>query len=390
MDSNIEIVCEFLNVYKDNNKILNINTIKYDDLTMIYTNILSNNLHHSNKKIDNFIHNINFCVIDNDYNIKALMYKNLNISLLDMKVISDNNFFNKLTFYKYYIGHYYILFEHNNKKYYATRYEINLLDNNKTLIYLQTSNNISNNFIHINSKYHNILCYSDNNKLLSNDIINLQEDTEIKFTSFDDFKLNIENLNKNNILNKKITYGGYIIKFNNISYKINTLIYNELKSNIPSNININKCFLKLYQNNKLYLYINYISLYPNDILQRINLSIKNIAKELLNLYHITRNKNNSALYNRISNNYKKVLYELHTKFIEIRKTEFNLDDQLEIKKSITLNIVYNYLKELDIEYLIMIYIERFELIKILNDLNLKNIMSECINTTTISYLLNKN
>jgi hypothetical protein len=371
-------ITAFLNIFNFNNKILNINVISYDNLIMIYTNILSNNLHHSNKIIDNFIHNINFCVVTLDKKIKAFMPKYKNITLTEIQKLNN---FNNLEFYKYYIGNYYNIFECNNKMYYATRYEINLLENNNLI-----SNQDKFNLIHINSKYHNILCYDDDYSLITNKIVDINNN--INFNSFEEFKNNFEELNKNDTLNKKITLGGFIIIINNKLYKINTQIYNELKSNLI-NTNINKCFLKLYQNNKLYSYVSYMTLYPSDIIHRINTSMKSISKELLNLYHITRNKNNSILYSKLTNNHKKILYELHTKFIEIRKNEYNLDDDMEIKKSITLATVYKYLKDLDIEYLIILYQERDEIINILQELNINNILTDCISTKTISYLLNK-
>ena len=47
----------------------NIHIVNYDNLKLIYTSQLNINLHHSNLIIDFIIHNIDFIITDNNYNL---------------------------------------------------------------------------------------------------------------------------------------------------------------------------------------------------------------------------------------------------------------------------------------------------------------------------------
>ena len=90
---------------------------------------------------------------------------------------------------------------------------------------------------------------------------------------------------------------------------------------MPYYSNINKCFIDLYKNDNLCFIINYMSQYTSEIINRVNSSIKTLSKEILNIYHFTRNKENSELYNILSNNYKTILFDIHKIFIYFRKNE---------------------------------------------------------------------
>jgi hypothetical protein len=70
-----------------------------------------------------------------------------------------------------------------------------------------------------------------------------------------------------------------------------------------------------------------------------------------------------------------------------------MNDYFIDKKSLNVDIVYKYLKKLNIEVLENIFLEREKLIdatkNILSDKNFKIFFEDCINTKTMSYLLKK-
>ena len=166
--------------------------------------------------------------------------------------------------------------------------------------------------------------------------------------------------------------------------------------------NINKAYLELYKNDNLKFIINYMSPYSQEIIKRVNLSIKTLSKEFLNIYHITRKKLNPDLYNILSNNYKTILFDLHKIFIYTRKQENNdenSDEFFMIKKSLTHDIIYKYLKKININLLTQIYIDRLQLINDIPTIKIdidnmkfdtnefKILFNDCINTKTMGFLL---
>ena len=127
-----------------------------------------------------------------------------------------------------------------------------------------------------------------------------------------------------------------------------------------------------------------------------------ISKEFLNIYHITRKKSNSELYNILSNNYKTILFDLHKIFIMVRQNEKNIENSDEfffIKKSLNHEIIYKYLKKININLLSQIYIDRLQLIENMSKIKIdidnmkfdtndfKILFNDCINTKTMGYLL---
>jgi hypothetical protein len=152
-----------------------------------------------------------------------------------------------------------------------------------------------------------------------------------------------------------------------------------------------------------------MSPYPSDIIKRVNFSIKTLSREFLNIYHVTRKKANAELYNILSNNYRTILFDLHKIFIYTRKSEegvvtkinniINSDEEFNEKKSLNHDIIYKYLKKINIGLLCDIFIDRIELLnKIQNitiDMNnvrmncneFKILFTDCIHTKTMSHLL---
>jgi hypothetical protein len=175
---------------------------------------------------------------------------------------------------------------------------------------------------------------------------------------------------------------------------IENKLYEKISGLLPKYTNINKIYLDLYKNDNLNYVINYLSLYPSDIIKRINLSFKTISKEYLNIYHMTRKKAHPEIYEKLDETNKKILYDFHTIFITTRKNEFMIQNEIADKKSLTVDTVYKYIKKIDTDILENIYLNRNELIKSIKEVfdnnNFKIFFEDCINTKTISYLLNKN
>ena len=90
---------------------------------------------------------------------------------------------------------------------------------------------------------------------------------------------------------------------------------------------------------------------------------------------------------------KKILYDLHTIFINTRKNEYIVNEEFADKKSLNVDIVYKYIKRLQLDVLEHIYLNRNNLIKkiksIFKDDNFKIFFEDCINTKTISYLISR-
>ena len=64
----IKNISDFIEMIKINPNINNIYISEFETLKIIYTNKINFNLHHSNKLIDFILHNIEFIIIDNEYN----------------------------------------------------------------------------------------------------------------------------------------------------------------------------------------------------------------------------------------------------------------------------------------------------------------------------------
>ena len=217
----------------------------------------------------------------------------------------------------------------------------------------------------------------------------------MQFTNLSELMDNVSQLNKHDMGIKTITAEGYILKvYDNNKHtglfkllKIQTEIYQKLIQLKPNNINMSQNYLELYQKNLLNEHLPYFTKYTNDIINRIHMSMKNLSKEFLDLYHSTRQKKNSNLYNSLPDIYKKVLYGLHGLFIEFRKLSFKKD--IKSSKSITIHDVYYYLKKLHPFQLKHIYLERSNMIK--NNLsNYSFINTDCIYTLTLTSLMFQN
>ena len=118
-------------------------------------------------------------------------------------------------------------------------------------------------------------------------------------------------------------------------------------------------YIEIYTNNKFYKIGSYLSKYFEKTLHLIDDSFKTLSKEILNIYHLTRNKKNNNLYSKFKLVYKKILYDIHKIYIELKKNDID-----EIKKiSIGINNINIYLKSLSSENIKELLIEREKIIK---------------------------
>ena len=237
------------------------------------------------------------------------------------------------------------------------------------------------------------------NTLYNNDIelySNFIKMSEYNFSCYDEFENSINKISHDNLLSKKITTEGFIfwnIK-KNYFIKIQTDIYININTIKSSNKNNYRIYLNLYQKDKLTDFLPYVSKYTNEIINRINISMKTLSKEFLNIYHVTRHKNNKELYNSLTELYKKILFQLHGIYIYKRKNEFNHSnisnsENISISdlesKSISVHDIYHYLKTIPFDQLYQIYIDRLNMIN--NPLLIPNLNVQCIYTLTQTQLM---
>lgn len=394
--------------FEKNHKILQLSLSELDGLYFIKPDIISSNLIHSDKFINYILHNIDYIIFDLTFDLIYFKYKKNKIDkshniLNEMKTKWD-----EVIVYNYDIGFNTTLVYYNDKYYYVNNFTLQKTTKNIDILIEKSELNFKENIftdIVISSKsIYQILYYKHN---LLQDTIFLSNSELLHYSCLDELLFDLENISLLNEHKKKITTGGFILKYNSTEYILNTCIYQKIKDIIPSNTNINKCYIEFYKNDNLGFVINYISPYPADIIKRINSTFKTLSREFLNIYHVTRNKANSELYNVLSNNYKMILFDLHKIFIYTRKNEepknisyiINSNDDFYEKKSLNHDITYKYMKKISTEQISNILIDRINLIKNINNIKIdmnnikmntnefKILFNDCIHTKTMSYLL---
>lgn len=182
------------------------------------------------------------------------------------------------------------------------------------------------------------------------------------FSCLDELVVNMEHKEYENKTMKNIEVAGYIIDFHE-SEKLNqtfiyyTSLYSELLKLLRKYKNRNTLYLNLYQKDELPTYLPFMSKYYPDIIARVNLSMCTITREILNIYHSTRNRKNPELFNSLTDSYKKVLNKLHNIFLENceKKTLWNCN--------ISLGNVYTILKQLSTSELRIIFLDRKTVMK---------------------------
>jgi len=218
---------------------------------------------------------------------------------------------------------------------------------------------------------------------------------KIFFSCFDELEFDLIEGIKTMDKTKKLTNAGYLIEYQNQIYVLQNKLYEKILKLNPPYPNPMKRYLDLYKSDNLNYIINYIYLYPYELIKRINSSLKTLSKEFLNIYHLTRNHANPEIYEKLSADEKKILYDLHEIFITTRQNELHTNPQEFIdKKSVTVDSVYKYLKKMEIDQFLKLYTNRKELILNINSLpgvpEHKIFLEDDINVKIIEVLLNKN
>jgi hypothetical protein len=378
-----------------------------DNFFSIYTENISTDLHCCNKIIDKIIHVVNYAVFKkNNLKIVSFVPKINKLNNID----DINNLkLNNLSIYKNYTGIYVIFFKYNNIYYAFTKNNIFVGSQNENIInilYLLTDFDDMNiyHLIYFNNKLKQIPYYNESGEITNKCLYKLSMhkkdecennqilDQRLIYGCFDEIKYDFSINENNNIMSKRILFGGYIIRIGNEIFLYESKVYRTLVNNIPLCENINICLLNLYCTDKLSTLLPFLSPYSNDIIKRINTSMKTISKEVLNIYHKTRNRQSSDLYKLLPNNYKKILYELHTIFVNSRKNEYDNHDKTDIieKKSLSIEDVYKYIKKSESDIIISLYINRNELYDKLveHNIDIENILyNNCVYTRTQTELM---
>lgn len=210
---------------------------------------------------------------------------------------------------------------------------------------------------------------------------------EIKFQNVEEMLNNLKTNNDRDVASKNITTEGYAMKIYSDSNKqgkfiigkLQTEIYRYIMNSKPNVQNVYQIYLEFYKQDKLTELLPYFYKGKNSIVLKIHNSMKILTKEMLELYHMTRNKRNEALYELMPKIYKKVLYDLHGLYIKNKKgdeqenvnyeltptntitDEKQLDNKL--NKSINIHDVYNFLKTMPLKQIIKIFQEREKLVE---------------------------
>lgn len=397
----------------------------YDDLCVISIPSLSPSLKHMNKLVDNVIHNVKVCVI-NKHTLLPIIYMNKTQNYFDgnpiFNIIHTYDYLkhkDTIKIYKHYIGLSVVMFHHENnwllliknklhkldscdfitsifKKTLVTKVDVEQLNTNVVYEFTFFHYRLNKPVIYSNwgENYEEILYIKSTEKYTLNPFLsdipnNFIKNTRLYFSCFDEMNAYLGDLHKNNIHNKKITARGLLFTYSidNNTYKValNTGIYDEISTYFDKNQNIHRTHLYIYQKDKCNEVLTYVTYNCHQIIRRINISLKTLSKEILNIYFLTRNKQNIDLYNILPKCYRYCLFNIHKIFMTKREEDIlNKDfDGIIEKRSVTVDNVYGFLKNIQHDMLIEIYMVRIDLLNEIKKLSLKNteiMYDTCINT----------
>ena len=260
------------------------------------------------------------------------------------------------------------IIEYLNETTFGTKMDLNKLNTDYCYHVAKTDSDIVT--LLITKKYTNIIT----------------ESNLFKTGKFDDLQNDLTDLGRINKENKKIINTGFIIIHNQDDiYKIyeDTYCFIKDRSNLT---NIHELMLDLYKKDKLTQIAPLITKYVNDNINRINIFMKTLSKEILNIYHITRQKN--SIYNDLPLIYKKILSDIHNIYITEKTNTSNKNEyELIDSKSITIHDIYYYLKDTSTDILVDIGKQRLLLIENNNLIIIPYHNSTCIYTVTETKLL---
>lgn len=325
-----------------------------------------------------------------------------------------------------------VVFNHHDQWYVSTRRCLNADDSNwiKNKSYREMFNeaiegkfsleeldkNLCYHFVLIHHKNRNIVSYdylgSEYKEILQTFVSEKYTLKEVNFTINSKVKkqekTNFESLehllNKIAVIDEKdrndkhISTEGFIVRFYHgevhnspfTTIKLQTPIYQTLQKMRPNNSNIHQAYLELYQHDKLAEFLTYFGTrHRNDIVKRVHTSMRTIAKEVLDLYHMTRQKRHPELYQILPDTYKKILYALHGLYIQHRKKEFKEEspDIESNSRSINVHDVYHYIKHLPFTETRQLFYERSLLISKDQNNEFSFLNKGCINTLSQQTLM---
>lgn len=417
-----------------------------DEFLIISTSKINENLRHIDSQLDRVLHQTKFILIEKQ-SYMPICYLEKSIKESDYTYINPENSYlrryvydkikdyhtaefdkNKFSVYVHHIGSYVIIFHHSDKWYFILHnnvYEFNCNNHpvlyehigdhmhkfNKSVCYhlMLIDTRIRRLIIPSCDRNHVILIKVTEKYTLSSKPISyidkqtsglihdvLIQDKRVFFSCLDELQVHLEELDAINIKMKRLHNRGYIVslydhQLDHINISYDTTTYKRIISMVPAGMSIHEVHLKLYQNDKLNYFLQYITDSYNDIVKRINISMSTLSREILDIYHMTRKKKNSDLYNILPQSYRRMLYKLHSNYIaqknkkdsvgqsfelddiinEDLQTDNELNDNCEGKVSISVDNVYTKLKELDIYNLVELYKDRDELI---NSLTMHNLL----------------
>lgn len=418
-----------------------INIEETDDICIFSTLPIFCNLRNTNDFVDKVSHQVKTCIVDKK-TLLPLVYVDKHINYMDRgsyysdsigEIVSKSNYLNeknKIKFYKNYIGEYIVLFYlcdkwmilNNNKIYnlkessdmlpclfcdlIMTKVNINLLDKNISYHFVMAHYRLNKCVLYPEwgNEYKELIFIKSEEKGTleqSTDLVSdkLVKNSRLFFSCKDELLHYVDTLNDIDILNKKLTVRGILMIVLNETgestcINFDTSLYNTIASNFVLNPNIHQTHLDLYQRDKCNDILPYITNNYTDIVRRINISIKTIAKEILNIYFLTRHKQHSELYEKLPKSYKDVLFNIHNIFMNKRDEDLEKaqkDDLME-KRSVTVDNVYSYLKGLSNASLVKIYNDRKNVIAYTNNSNIvlktdQIMYANCINTIMQTQLM---
>ena len=232
--------------------------------------------------------------------------------------------------------------------------------------------------------------------VINNETSYFEKEKIYHYSCFDELMASLDIINDKMILEKTLDFSGYCLKISQNQSKIicciRSKLFQYILSTVPQYKNQYINYVYLYQNNKLSEVLPFLHKYPSDVIRRINISIKILSKEILNIYHLTRKKQNSSLYDSLTKLYKKILYDLHKIYVGKKYFDDDIDDILIEKKSISIDIVYTHLKNLHTDDLLQLFNDRMIIIDKLKEIDYKcdNILyTSNIDIITQTELMNK-
>lgn len=378
---------EILTKNENNESVYYIHTKDMDNLFMLYyiEPIVSKKQNREKELVDleNSVKSLICCKTT----LKPICSQNNKIIYNDDVInLINNSKWENIEFYECFEGTILMVYNHDDKWYVSTR---RCIESNKSLwnknksyydMFIETiddkftfddlDKNVCYQFILVHHQNKNIIMYnfqndseykklylaSANEKFTMNRVeCNINGVINVNKLSFDNLDQVYEKLNKiseNDEKNKVLSTEGYIVRIYDddrksfIVCKLQTEIYQKIAKIKPNNNNIHQNYLELYQKDNLKQYLAYYGSNDKNILRRTDLAVQNMTTEILKLYYLTRHKKNQNIYQNLTNQYKKVLYNIHGLYINNKKSSYQSgeNDVME-DQAINFNDVYQYLKK---------------------------------------------